>query len=50
MAVRKQKDRRSIVEQTTGALSDGRPALSPEEEREAVGQEIAENVVERMGG
>lgn len=41
---------RSVVEQTAGALRSSQPAVSPEQERAAAEQAIAEEVVARMGG
>ncbi len=40
----------SVVRRTAGALKSEAPLLSPEEERAAAEQAIAESVVERMGG
>jgi antitoxin PrlF len=37
----------SVVEQTAGALKSNIPALSPQEEREAAEQAIAEEALER---
>ena len=39
----------SVVRRTAGALKSEAPLLSPEEERAAAEQAIAESVVERMG-
>src|ERR671928_409577 len=38
----------SVVEATAGALKSDMPPLSPEEERRAAEQAIAEDVIERM--
>ena len=38
----------SVVEATAGALKSDLPLLSPEEERRAAEQAIAEDVIERM--
>jgi antitoxin PrlF len=40
----------SVVEQTAGALKSDIPALTPQEEREAAAQGIAEEAIERMAG
>jgi AbrB family looped-hinge helix DNA binding protein len=40
----------SVVEQTAGALKSDLPALSPQEERKAAEQAIAEDVIRRMRG
>jgi AbrB family looped-hinge helix DNA binding protein len=38
----------SVVEQTAGALRSDHPALSPQEERKAAEEAIAEDVIRRM--
>lgn len=38
----------SVVEATAGALKSDMPALSPQEERRAAEQAIADDVIERM--
>jgi AbrB family looped-hinge helix DNA binding protein len=43
------KRRGSVVEQTAGALRSSQPRVSPEQERAATEQAIAEEVVARMG-
>jgi antitoxin PrlF len=40
----------SVVEQTAGALKSDIPALTPQEEREAAEQAIAEEAIERSRG
>jgi hypothetical protein len=40
----------SVVEQTAGALKSNIPALSPQAERDAAEQAIAEEAIERMAG
>jgi antitoxin PrlF len=40
----------SVVQQTAGALKSDIPALSPQQEREAAEQAIAEEAIERMAG
>jgi hypothetical protein len=42
--------RRSVVEETAGAVQVEGPPLSAEAEREAIERAIAEDVMERMGG
>jgi antitoxin PrlF len=38
----------SVVEQTAGALKSNHPALTPQEERKAAEEAIAEDVIRRM--
>jgi hypothetical protein len=46
----KQKKQKSVVLKTFGALKGIRPALTPQQERKAAEEAIAEEAIKRMGG
>jgi hypothetical protein len=45
----KQKKQKSVILKTFGALKGIRPALTPQQEREAAEDAIAEEAIQRMG-
>jgi hypothetical protein len=50
MGKKKQGNKGSVVERTTGIMRQDLLKLTPQEEREAAEQAIAEEAIKRMGG
>jgi hypothetical protein len=45
----KKEKQESAIQRTVGVLKSNRPALTPQQEREAAEEAIAEEAIQRMG-